>query len=366
MRNNEDFSRFVKLYADGELRELVSTDDGLFFLTLRSVARKENLLYVCEKAGIEVQGVPVRSLLPTIFLSNVSLELIEESIKELYEIERTERREKEKELLAELYKLRVFDWGGIYENDINKHIVNNYIKKITDYDLLVNKIENELLYSLKGFALCSWYNNWTSIIIEDIFKDHPRVLPTVGKIKQVDFFVDGIPFDLKMTYFPATFMEDQRAIKGYVRSELAELKRMCKTFNIPIDTTRQANDLMLDIITALSESSNGEVRESFAAFVARRKEIITETIAQPRTLLKWLYEKQGTQRFDASNRLFLITIKQDALEESWKLKRDYELLAGEITNYLDTRDFDPEEILLEWEVDGRTYESYTDVLFVVK
>ncbi|MCH2047146.1 MAG: hypothetical protein MK289_01140 [Trichodesmium sp. ALOHA_ZT_67] len=46
-----------------------------------------------------------------------------------------------------------------------------------------------------------------SILIEDIFKDHTRVLFTVRKIKQFDFFIDGIPFDFKMTYFPGEFMK---------------------------------------------------------------------------------------------------------------------------------------------------------------
>lgn len=72
------------------------------------------------------------------------------------------------------------------------------------------------------------------------------------------------------------------------------------------------------------------------------------------------------QRFDASNRLFLILVNQDNFEESWKLKRDYPLLQKEITSYLDGWSFSQQDILLNWSVDNRAYQSYTDALFIMK
>lgn len=40
------------------------------------------------------------------------------------------------------------------------------------------------------------------IVIEDVFKDHPSVIPAVGLVKKIDFFLHGVPFDLKATYLP--------------------------------------------------------------------------------------------------------------------------------------------------------------------
>ncbi|HLP89487.1 MAG TPA: hypothetical protein VK184_12955 [Nostocaceae cyanobacterium] len=97
-----------------------------------------------------------------------------------------------------------------------------------------------------------------------------------------------------------------------------------------------------------------------------RRDIINETLQQPRELLRWLYENQGSQRFDASNRLFLVLVDSNCLENSWKLKRDYRLLKNQIEQYLNTRSFDKNELLLEWFFQGNTYQSYADVLFVVK
>lgn len=364
-RTAANFREAQGLYQQGKLNELTTSQDGYVFLLLRSIARKEYLEYVARLLKID-PSAKAKDLLELVFLSGITAKIVEKTIRFFHLQDRATRKQAEPDLLAELFKLRVFDWGGIHENDINKHIVNNYIKKITKFDDLVEKIENEILNSLKGFVLCSWYNNWTSIIIEDIFKDHQRVLPTVGKIKQVDFFVEGIPFDLKMTYFPGGFMEEQRQKLALVRSEASELKRVCKEFNIPIDSGRQEGELVLDMLAALSESSKQEVRAFYEKFTARRRTIVSDTIADPRRLLRWLYENQGTQRFDTSNRLFLIVVDLRRMEDSWKLKRDHELLKQEIGRYLDSRRFAKDDLRLRWEFDGNEYESYTDILFVVK
>jgi hypothetical protein len=116
----------------------------------------------------------------------------------------------------------------------------------------------------------------------------------------------------------------------------------------------------------MTESSNPELQQYYDDFVTCRKQIIYETIQQPKTLLKWLYENQGTQRFDASNRLFLIVINQEALEESWKLKRDYQLLKTAIGNYLDSAKISTKDLLIKWSVDGKEYFSYSDAIFISK
>ena len=117
-------------------------------------------------------------------------------------------------LISELYKLKIFNWGGLHQNNLERTIVDNYIKKIKNYDFLMDKVDNEIHESLKGYVLCSWFNHWTSILIEDIFKEHKRVLPAIGLIKKVDFFVAQTPFDLKVTYFPNGFMALKRKEKS--------------------------------------------------------------------------------------------------------------------------------------------------------
>jgi hypothetical protein len=360
------FSQLSRLYDENKFFELTSSSEGLYFLKLRSLARKDYYLHLFQKAQISSDNLGVKQYLETLFKSNISLETIHDSINQIYEIQREERRIHEQDLLAELYKLRVFDWGGIHQNDINKYLVDNYIKKITNYDNLIEKVKNEILHSLKGFVLCSWYNNWTSIIIEDIFKDHERVLPTVGLIKQVDFFIDEIPFDLKVTYFPKGFMENERRNRKLTIKELSELKKTAKIFNLPFDQNRPDDELLIDLITAFAESSQQDVKDFYDNFVKIRRDIINDTLKQPRELLRWLYENQGSQRFDASNRLFLVLVDTNSLEDSWKLKRDYTLLKNKIDEYLNTRSFNKDKLLLNWSFNNNQYQSYADVLFVLK
>ncbi len=113
-------------------------------------------------------------------------------------------------LINELYKMKEFYWGGLHQNSLEKTIVDNYVKKIRSYDDLNARIDNELFESMKGYVRCSWYNHWTSIIIEDIFKAHRNVLPAVGLVKKIDFFVHDVPFDLKVTYLPEGYVKDCR------------------------------------------------------------------------------------------------------------------------------------------------------------
>jgi hypothetical protein len=360
------FSQLSRLYDENKFFELTSSSEGLYFLKLRSLARKDYYLHLFQKAQISSHNLGVKQYLETLFKSNISLETIHDSINQIYEGQREERRINEQDLLAELYKLRVFDWGGIHQNDINKYLVDNYIKKITNYDNLIEKVKNEILHSLKGFVLCSWYNNWTSIIIEDIFKDHQRILPTVGLIKQVDFFIDDIPFDLKVTYVPKGFMENERRNRKLTIKELSELKKTAKIFNLPFDQNRPDNELLIDLITAFTESSQQNVKDFYDNFVKIRRDIINDTLKQPRELLRWLYENQGSQRFDASNRLFLVLVDTNSLEDSWKVKRDYTLLKNKIDEYLNTRSFNKDELLLNWSFNNNEYHSYADVLFIMK
>ncbi len=113
-RLNTDFNRLENLYKTGAFHALTATEEGIFYLTLRSLARKENLLYVCRQIGIDTTAVPVRELPRILYTSPLTLDVLQSAIRDLYAAERAERKAGEKSLLAELFKLRVFDWGGIH------------------------------------------------------------------------------------------------------------------------------------------------------------------------------------------------------------------------------------------------------------
>jgi hypothetical protein len=259
--------------------------------------------------------------------------------------------------------MEVFDWGGLHQNSLEKTIVDNYVKKIRSYDTLEQKIENELHHSMRGFVLCQWYNHWTSIIIEDIFKRHALVLPAVGLVKKIDFFIRQVPFDLKVTYFPEGFIAERRK-HAELRPELTLLKQVARRVMVHFDEALADAKLLEDLWKKLRDHPAREAQRAVSDLHAYRMRLIEESKATPLPLITWLYENQGFRRFDSSNRLFLVLVDQSNFFESWKLKRAKPLLEAEITRYLDeTPPVPGKQITFSWE--GRSYASRSDVLFVL-
>ncbi|MBN1638071.1 MAG: hypothetical protein JW866_03835 [Ignavibacteriales bacterium] len=368
MELGKEFIRLKNFYRDNKFDEILNHEFGIYFLKMRSVSRKVLLEDLSERAKIVLPTISGRGdkLFEFLFCKNISINILDEFIKNVFEQERKIRIINEDYLYSQLYKLRVFDWGGFYQNAVEQAIVNNYIKKIQNYDELCNKIEDDINPRLKGYILCSWYNHWTSILIEDMFKDHPDILPAVGLIKKVDFFWKNFPFDLKVTYFPDEFMKLKRKEKG-LRPEIVELKTYAKNNDIYFDKQASKNEIFSELYTRIAEDTSQKSRNFFNKFVGIRKKIIQETIHNPISLTKWFYENQGVRRFDAANRFFIVLIDINNLEESWKLKRNKNLLKEHIDNYLNNnKSINFNDLKLEFLWDERIYTTYATTLFVIK
>ncbi|MDX9913973.1 MAG: hypothetical protein RBS77_05335 [Candidatus Moranbacteria bacterium] len=361
--NYKNYLQLKKLYDANDFEKLLKDSDSLLFLKIRAITRKSLLVEFANKIGLDSnQGT--NALIEQIVDNSKTKKEINDFIDSKFQDDRKERRKYEDKLISELYKLKVFDWGGLYQNNLERTIVDNYIKKIKNFDTLMDKVDNEIHESLKGYVLCSWYNHWTSILIEDIFKEHKRVLPAIGLIKKVDFFVDEIPFDLKVTYFPDGFMAEKRKEKG-LKPELTELKQIAKANKIKFDSSQKNKFLLSELLTRLSESHLEPVKKAIIEFHETRWKIIEEAMKNKKELIKWLYEEQGERRFDSANRLFLVLIEKDNIEESWKLKRNIDFLRESIGSYLDQFKINNGlEINFNWK--DEKYTSVSDALFIVK
>lgn len=365
MNINDEFTRLKDYYNSDKFDQILDHERGIYFLKMRSISRSNLLRKLADNLRIDTSSIESRRLFQFMFSQQISNNLVDKFIKETYQEERTERIQNEDYLYSQLYKLRVFDWGGFYQNAVEQTIVNNYIKKIQDYDTLCDTIENDLNHRLKGYILCSWYNHWTSILIEDIFKDHPNLLPTVGLVKKVDFFWRDFPFDLKVTYFPDGFMQLKRRELG-LGTELTELKRFARENNIYFNRNANENEIFTELITKILEETSTVAKGFIHNFHEIRREIILDNMSNPQALIKWLYEEQGLRRFDAANRFFLILINLSNLEESWKLKRNRNLLKEKINNYLDeNQDIDFEQLRIKFNWQDQEYITYAIVLFVL-
>jgi hypothetical protein len=358
-----DFVSAEKMMKQGRIRELADSMQGLRYLKLRSLSRRKHLESLYSAAELHKPD-KAKAMFRIAFESKkVTAGLIDATIRSIYVTERLERKNREPDLVSELYKLQAFDWGGLHQNSLEKTIVDNYVKKITSYDTLNSRIDNELLASMRGYVLCSWYNHWTSIIIEDVFRDHPNVLPAVGQVKQIDFFLRDVPFDLKVTYLPEGFLKDKRKADK-LKPELTLLKRAARSCEIKFDTSLSDSQLLEDLWKKVSDHPAPGSQQLIKDLREYRLDTIGRCQADPQELIRWLYENQGVRRFDASNRLFLVLVDRSDFFASWRLKRAKPLLDQKITAYLDSVSKSPGKRLdFTWE--SEKYTVISDVVFVI-
>lgn len=356
------FDEAERLFRNDRIRDLSAARDGIRYLKLRSLNRREGLQRLFASVAM---GMPVGSTAEAFrmaYTSRISVEQIETCVRGLYAEERTARREQEAELINQLYRLQEFNWGGLHQNSLEKTIVDNYVKKIRSYDRLTEAIEDDLHRSMRGYVLCSWYNHWTSIIIEDVFKDHRNVLPAVGLVKKIDFFIRDVPFDLKVTYLPEGYLARRRQ-ESALRPELTLLKQTAREHRVPIPADLSAGALLQDLWAKLLDHPHGSCQERIRELHEFRNNLVTDIQRYPTTLIRWLYEEQGVRRFDASNRLFLVLVDLRNYFDSWKLKRAKGQLDAQVGRYLDNVGARVgHDIEFQWE--GDTYRVTSDLILV--
>jgi hypothetical protein len=363
---NEDYRTLDKYFRNNNFPAIENDSRGIRFLKLRSMSRRDTMEAFCQLHNIDLSAVSSRDYFSHVFsLDQITDEMINDFINQKYLEERSVRAQNQDFLVDQLNRLQYFDWGGSFGNSLEKNIVNNYVKKIQSYDDINDEIEGSLLTSLRGYTLNSWYNHWTSILIEDLFKDHSAVLPTVGLVKKIDFFINDTPFDLKVTYFPEQLLSDKLREIGY-GNELTKLKQICRQLGILIPTDLKDKALKMHLFNKVSEDQRNEAKEFINNLKEAKKRIISEAENNPTELKKWFYENQGEARFDASNRFFLVLTDETDMTNSWKLKRNINFLRENINKHLDELSMNMDELTTEfyWSGDQRNYKCKSDILFL--
>lgn len=368
---NESFIYWKNLYDSDRLEEFNFNPFGLLWLKIKSIVRKELIGDFLTSQNIKLSSTSLNAQFVELYdlfskSPDRSHQMLDDFInrKNIFQSEQLDVEM----LVSELYKLRYFDWGGDYKNALDKYLIDRYIKVYRDFDQLVSKFDTEINRAVQGYVLCSWYNHWSSILIEHIFKSHEIVLPTVGQIKKVDFFVGNIPFDLKVTYLPANFIETKRKEKG-LKPELTELKGKAGQANITFTKHKKSDDIYYEIVEKMKDRNDDFCRESLQNIKNIRLEILNQAVENPRELIQNLYEQQGELRFDASNRLFLILVDKEDFDNSWKLKRNLDLLKPVIKDYLDNfaeKNIDDLRVTFNYKNRAQTFVALSDAIFVLK
>ncbi len=365
------FEYWNACFREQKLLELSTDRLGLLWLKIKSITRKEILLKFALEHSIQLKattlGIQFQELYSQLS-SNLdkSHEILDSFIQQAAK----------KELLAlditaiesNLYKVQFFEWGGDYRNSLDKFLVSTYVKtnKIIPYDELVSEFDNAIKKFASGYVVNSWYNYWSSVLTEWIFKTHQRVLPTIGKIKNVDFFIGGIPFDLKVTYLPKKYIKIV-AKKLNIPTELSYLKTAAKKCNITFDCTASDEQCQYEITEKLRNKRDIACKNALATIQKNRIDILNHSMQHKVELIKWLYENQGEMRFGSENRIFVLLADTNNFAESWKLKRNMEILKPAIKCYLDGFSVDNlESMKTNFTFKEKTYSAFADLIFIVK
>ena len=348
---------------------IIESLEGLLWLKIKAITRKQLLHMFCESKYPHLVGKNLKEQ-----SQNLYSELLADIQKAHLDVDHHMRsmapartlRDLEK-IASELHKMQSFSWGGDYSNALDRFLVDRYIKTYESYEIMEKMLETEIPQAVNGYVMCSWYNHWSTILIENLFRQHPRVLPAIGNIKKIDFFIDNIPFDLKTTYLPANYVSQKRKDAG-LQNELAELKFVARKNNIYFDGTAKPKNIAYEITERIKTSGNRTCNDVLKAQKEFRKSLIRDCVKNPKELLHNLYQEQGAMRFDASNRLFIILADTAEFEDSWKLKRNPALLNKHIQEYLDAfsaQTIRQRKITFTHKARSGTFTALADAIFVI-
>ncbi len=367
----KDFEYWNTCFREQKLLELSTDRLGLLWLKIKSITRKDILPKFASKYSIQLKTTKIGTQFQELYFelsSNVDKShekldsfIQQAAINELVDLD-------VKAIESNLYKVKSFEWGGDYRNSLDKFLVSSYVKtdKIIPYDELVTAFDNSIKKSASGYVVNSWYNYWSSVLTEWIFKTHQRVLPTIGKIKNVDFFIGGIPFDLKVTYLPKEYIKIvTKRLK--IQTELSYLKSVAKECNITFDRSASDEQCQYEITERLRNKSDSACKNVLSTVQKKRRDILNYSKLNKDELIQWLYENQGEMRFGSENRIFVLLVDPENFEESWKLKRNMDLLKPAINCYLDGFSVDRlESMKTNFTFKGTKYSTFSDLIFVVK
>lgn len=148
-------------------------------------------------------------LIKRLLVHSVGEQMVDGFIKQEY-IKRIQDRRKvisDDELKEELMKVKSFSWG-VVQGQLDQKIQAEYVRRFVKYEDLLKSVKSQLHDDVTNYVICTWFNHWTTVLIEEHISAHPKVVPTLKNIKGVDIFFNGQPFDLKVTYLPRDYNAD--------------------------------------------------------------------------------------------------------------------------------------------------------------
>lgn len=358
------FEKWDKVFREQNMFAFNGNPNGVLWLKARAVCRHKLLKLFLENTGITLKSSTLKKqheeLFQVLCQMPEAMTLLDDFLRQRNHEWYVAMNVDEEKLKQDLYSIHSYEWGGDRNNSLDKYLVSKYVKTISCYDDLKER-QGEIAQNAWNYVQTSWYNNWTSYLIESIFKHNERIVSAAGEIKSVDFFISDIPIDLKVTFFPNQFMEAELKRK-LGKSELSWLKKSAKEVGIYVGSDLSEAQQKYILCEKLSDLGREDIVNDLCNI---RREIIKEAEHDSRKLMQWLYENQGAMRFGAENRLYVVLVDAHNMADSWKMKRKFDLLESQINSYISS--FEPSTLKeIDFYYNGRQYKSLADILFVIK
>ena len=198
-----DISNFYRKYAE--------ENSSTRFLLVRSLDNKNLDDLYFKASGEHFEKASNEEKYTKVYDSDLSNQDILDYIKEKRQ-EIIDKRTQENEGLD----LLVQEFGSVscgLRNDKVDDIIKGFVrdKTIKEYAVFREKLDNDIIKRIQNYVEWSFYNQITNDLIEMFFIQHPKIIPTLRKIHDIDFFIEIndkiIPFDLKITHISDSFFD---------------------------------------------------------------------------------------------------------------------------------------------------------------
>jgi len=103
---------------------------------------------------------------------------------------------------------RAVPWGRVQDNawDADSRFVYR-LRSVASARLAAERVAGDRGAAFVQYALRRWFCFWGARMAELLFLRHPGVRPGPPRHHQIDFTIDGVPFDLKTSEVPRLFQD---------------------------------------------------------------------------------------------------------------------------------------------------------------
>lgn len=356
MTFNDLHKNFEKKETD--LFKLQQQDGFSRYILIRSLANDHLKELIKTYTGEDLKKGKAEELYEILYSSTTTNDQIIEYINKKYPEVREFRKEQEEflpKIISEFGNVKC----GIRNDNLNdtaKELVRN--KTIQSKADLESKVDEVLESTIRGYILWQYYNQVTNDLIEHLFNDHVNIIPTLRKIKYVDFLIkkgdDIIPFDLKITHISDDYFDlhkkgitksnegNDSFIIGVNKSEMEIIKEKYKSVKKDLSLPNYGSLSKSEMADILIQKGDDDTKKFVKSTLESRNTMITEIENNIVPVEWWNYKFQGERLFKNNNRFFVFLAYKDSFEDARPLKGKLDEISKKINDKLNaiiTEDF---------------------------